>query len=323
MTDVAFGESMAVGLEKSPVLWPVRVPSAFQPRGCPAGHVFRKKRIFSAKMMKNGQKTSKKRHFLPFFSKKGHFSSKIDHFHGFRPAMRRWGRRAWALGVGTALAAGLASAAQPEEWLGRVDTQGSIASFPLPIYSQGRDAAGQEYVLVKATAAEWDRSGLSYQVLDVRAESATYILAHAFRPGARAAAQGRFHVVHDDGADLIIRASAGEEVAALADLGFQCRFLEPAPLRFFSPRATIDPAVYVYKARIPDWPMATLRYQGDPRQVVRLGLPLAVGVASRRDPSNASIGSPDAILHTKWSSRPQRLLDSRSDEFAVVPMDHV
>lgn len=38
--------------------------------------------------------------------------------------------------------------------------------------------------------------------------------------------------------------------------------------RFFSPRATIDPAVYVYKARIPDWPMATLRYQGDPRQVM-------------------------------------------------------
>ncbi|SJM66905.1 hypothetical protein FM111_12345 [Brevundimonas diminuta 3F5N] len=38
--------------------------------------------------------------------------------------------------------------------------------------------------------------------------------------------------------------------------------------RFFSPRTPIDPAVYVYKARIPDWPMVTMRYQGDPRQVM-------------------------------------------------------
>lgn len=38
--------------------------------------------------------------------------------------------------------------------------------------------------------------------------------------------------------------------------------------RFFSPRTAVNPAVYIYKARNPDWPMATLRYQGDPRQVM-------------------------------------------------------
>ncbi len=35
-------------------------------------------------------------------------------------------------------------------------------------------------------------------------------------------------------------------------------------LRFMSPRVAIDPTLYVYKARMPEWPIATLRYSGDP-----------------------------------------------------------
>lgn len=38
--------------------------------------------------------------------------------------------------------------------------------------------------------------------------------------------------------------------------------------RFMSPRVAIDPTMYVYKGRMPSWPMATLRYEGDPREVM-------------------------------------------------------
>ena len=149
-----------------------------------------------------------------------------------RSRFRTWGCLTWALGLAWLSAAESILAEQTETWLVRVDTRGPLASFPLPVYSLGQDSAGQEYVLVKATAAELDQSGLAYQVLDVGAESAAYILAREFRPGARAAAQGRFHVVHDDGRRLVIRASSGDEIEALANLGFQCRFLPSAPLVF-------------------------------------------------------------------------------------------
>ena len=139
---------------------------------------------------------------------------------------------AWTMGVGSSFATEPIRAVQEGAWLARVDTRGLLDSFPLPVFSQGQDAVGQEYVLVKATAAKLDQLGRAYQALDVGAESATYILAHEFRSGARAAAQGRFHVVHDDGRRLIIRAASGDEMDALAALGFQCRFLPSTPLVF-------------------------------------------------------------------------------------------
>ncbi|MDJ0275264.1 ABC transporter permease [Sphingomonas sp. 2R-10] len=38
--------------------------------------------------------------------------------------------------------------------------------------------------------------------------------------------------------------------------------------RFLSPRVAIDPTFYAYKARLPDWAIATLRVHGDPRAVM-------------------------------------------------------
>ena len=149
-----------------------------------------------------------------------------------RTRIGMWGLLAWTMGMALSFATEPIRAGQTETWLVRVDTHGPLDSFPLSIYSQGQDAAGQEYVLVKASAAELDRSGLTCQALDVGAESAAYILAREFRSGARAAAQGRFHVVHDDGRRLIIRASSVDEMDALAALGFQCRFLPSTPLVF-------------------------------------------------------------------------------------------
>jgi putative ABC transport system permease protein len=39
-------------------------------------------------------------------------------------------------------------------------------------------------------------------------------------------------------------------------------------LRFMSPRVAIDPTVYIYRAKMPRWPMATLRFTGDPAPVM-------------------------------------------------------
>ncbi|MFH0880210.1 MAG: M28 family metallopeptidase [Lentisphaerota bacterium] len=127
------------------------------------------------------------------------------------------------------------SLGQTDLLLGRVNISGSVSQFPLPVYSHVQDASGQDYVLVKATAAELKSSALAVQILDTNIESSVYILAHEFRAGARQAAQGKFQIVHDDGKRLIIRASSENETDQLADFGFQCRPLRSEPIRFEQP----------------------------------------------------------------------------------------
>ena len=117
-----------------------------------------------------------------------------------------------------------------EMQLARINLPELPASCPLPVFAWLQDAAGQGYVLVKATAAELAASGLAGKVLDENVEGAAYILAFEFRAGARAEAVGRFKIVHDDGRRLIIRAGAGAELEELAELGFQCRGLAAEPL---------------------------------------------------------------------------------------------
>ena len=129
-----------------------------------------------------------------------------------------------------AVPAGAAESAPPR--LARIDVPGPIATFPLPVFAQLQDAAGQDYVLVRAADADLAQSGWSFRVLDSAAAAATYVLAYEFRTGARTvAAQGGFQIVHDDGRRLVVRSSSpGADVDALAGLGFQCRPLPAAPL---------------------------------------------------------------------------------------------
>ena len=129
-----------------------------------------------------------------------------------------------------------ATPAPPATLLARVDAPGPIASFPLPAFARLQDASGQPYALVQATADQLNQSGWTFQILDSGADSATYILAHEFRKGARLSAQGQFHILHDDGRRLVIRSSSLRlDIQRLGDLGFQCRPLPSAPL----PRAPL------------------------------------------------------------------------------------
>ena len=120
--------------------------------------------------------------------------------------------------------------------LARIDIRNPGEPFSMPVHAQLQDSAGGHYVLVKATAEELERLEGEPRILDADIESAVYILAREFRPGARAAARGFFPIVHDDGRRLIIRSAAGAEMEALAELGFQCRLLSDTPAEVFPPR---------------------------------------------------------------------------------------
>ena len=138
-----------------------------------------------------------------------------------------------ALGFGAAAASAIAA---PIQLLARVDGSGSIPALSLSVYARLHDSVGQEYALVKATADELDQCGRSYRALDSDVESAVYVLAHEFRRNARASAQGRFRIVHDDGRRLVVRSSSpGADIEALGNLGFQCRLLPAAPLESARP----------------------------------------------------------------------------------------
>ena len=148
------------------------------------------------------------------------------------PFPLRLARLPSAAGIATLLGL-LSAAAEPAPpLLARIDVPESLSSFPLPVYAQLRDTAGQDYVLVQADPADLKSSGWSFQPLDAPAAAADYVLAREFRKGARAAAaQGPFRIVHDDGRHLVIRsASPGDDIEALGLLGFQCRRLPTSPM---------------------------------------------------------------------------------------------
>ena len=142
-----------------------------------------------------------------------------------------------AAGIATLLVLlsdGAAAEAAPP-LLARLDVPEFLSSFPLPVYAQLRDAAGQDYVLVQADLADLNDGGWPFRILDSAA--ANYVLAVEFRQGARAAAaQDGFSIIHDDGRRLVVRsASPGDDIEALGLLGFQCRRLPDFPMNLDRP----------------------------------------------------------------------------------------
>jgi hypothetical protein len=148
--------------------------------------------------------------------------------------------RCWFWSVSICLFATALPVAAENIVLARVDCPGSPATFPLPIHAHLQDAAGLDYVLVKATASVLAQSGWSHQILDPTTADAAYLLAFERRPGARQAARNDFQILHDDGRRLLIRSTSDQDIDRLSALGFQCRPLPAEPLRFF-PAPALDP----------------------------------------------------------------------------------
>ncbi|MBN2007157.1 MAG: M28 family peptidase [Anaerolineae bacterium] len=117
--------------------------------------------------------------------------------------------------------------------LARVDVTGPLEALGLPVYAHLRDAAGQEYVLVIAPPAQLAQNG-SYQALDTLADPSSYLIllprSEALRrPEARARASQIATVLHDDGRQLIARATPAQ-AEALAALGYDLSRLPDTPL---------------------------------------------------------------------------------------------
>ncbi len=124
--------------------------------------------------------------------------------------------------------------AQPQI-LARVNIAGSADQLGSAVaYVMLQDAAGQAYALVKAHESDLHSSDWSYQALGTNIALSDCFIATARRPAARAKALQQFEVLHDDGRQMIVRASAAE-AAQLSDLGFELVRLFDQPLIFNNP----------------------------------------------------------------------------------------
>jgi hypothetical protein len=113
--------------------------------------------------------------------------------------------------------------------LARVEATQPVTEFPLPALALLQDVGGRDYMLVLAEPAELDVSGWPWRVLAVGTNAEAFVVATEMRPGARAAAAGRFKPAHDDGWHLILEATESD-AEALATLGFGLQRLTGEPL---------------------------------------------------------------------------------------------
>jgi hypothetical protein len=121
-----------------------------------------------------------------------------------------------------------------ERVLARIDIQGPVTGIALPVYAHLRDQAGQEYVLVCADAGQLARTGLRVQLLETPAMPENYLLARPMRAGTVESVRAGIRVVHDDGVQWIVHATA-QEGEALAESGFALARLPQDPIRWMQP----------------------------------------------------------------------------------------
>jgi leucyl aminopeptidase len=117
---------------------------------------------------------------------------------------------------------GQGAAQSQDSVLARVEVTGNLNAVGMPIYAHLQDAATRNYALVMAPVSQLDKSGLVYAVLDLpakKAENEGYFIALERRKGARQQAAQVTRVLHDDGRQIVVRATE-KEVESLSMLGF-------------------------------------------------------------------------------------------------------
>jgi len=172
-----------------------------------------------------------------------------------RILLRAFGLSMCCLGLLLILSASLSSIGQvqaraepPEpQVLARVETVGTPDSLDLPIYAHLQDASGHDYALVIAPLSRLEQAGVSYRILDGDARGATYFVALARRSDARRQAAQSFTVLHDDGRQIVLRATPDfhDQVETLAELGFDTQRLD-APLTWRGPSTPSVPETFAY-----------------------------------------------------------------------------
>lgn len=122
----------------------------------------------------------------------------------------------------------------------RINGPEAVRQAGLPSHAILRDAAGVEYALVIAASSRLGEAGLAWQLVDCGATPDKYLLALPVLERARAAAAGRFDVVHDDGVQWVVRLREAQDADTLAGIGFALGRLSQAPMA--EPRS-LPPAV--------------------------------------------------------------------------------
>jgi hypothetical protein len=138
---------------------------------------------------------------MPFLGDNGRAGVRAYKPRGAAVAILLW---AWVA------AQGVVARAEEDAFLARADVVPPVTSLELPAYAHMCDASGTEYVLVVATESQLRRQGWRYSMIEPATAPEEYLVAHPVRPGARAAAKGRFRIVYDDGRQWVVRATAND-----------------------------------------------------------------------------------------------------------------
>ncbi|HEY5911209.1 MAG TPA: M28 family peptidase [Verrucomicrobiae bacterium] len=113
--------------------------------------------------------------------------------------------------------------------LARVELAGPAESYSLPVHALLQDSAGRDYMLVFSAEEDLVQAGWPWRVLarDIRPEDC--LLATWLRPAAHEYAVSHFMPLHDDGVQLLVRASDAE-AEELADAGLALQRLDSEPI---------------------------------------------------------------------------------------------
>ena len=118
----------------------------------------------------------------------------------------------------------------PGEYLVRIDVQDTITQIPLPIYAHLLSTDGTEYVLVKASPASLQESGLPYTLLDPDTRNATYaIVSRNIDNNKRISDVAP--ILYDDGKHLIVK-TGKEATRTLLLAGYHITWLDTVPRVF-------------------------------------------------------------------------------------------
>lgn len=112
--------------------------------------------------------------------------------------------------------------------MARVEFNGTLDSIQLPIYAHLQDSAQRDYILVKSSVANLDKSRLNYAILEnckEHVQNEIYFLALERTHGARINADKYITVVYDDGKQILVRGTY-EQAEQLTLNGFEIMILD-------------------------------------------------------------------------------------------------
>ncbi|HLA79422.1 MAG TPA: hypothetical protein VJU18_17745 [Vicinamibacteria bacterium] len=138
----------------------------------------------------------------------------------------------FAVALASLLATGAVAtepASPPDQILARVDLAGPASDLGVPVYAVLRGAAGREYAVVITSPSTLAWLGPQATVLEVPASVGSYLVARVRLADARRSLPVSVTLLHDDGLNLLLRATPADS-DALAAGGLDLAWLPQEPV---------------------------------------------------------------------------------------------